>query len=281
MNLKDTHPGHPYRKSMIAVMVLSPVLIFVFLIAALVLKQHSGLRRLKIFHITDELKKSCRSGNKAAAAVSGCLLAVEQMSYPMDCLEDPCIELDQFVCGRWRSWDPYRGTYRQESADNLTTVIHESLLYLLGNLHLYGHEEGSMAVFYNSCRSFFVSHCGRTVSAGDVISALGLQRRLVATNETTGTQGLLDFVVGTSMETGLSSSTLSSANVILYLSATLSELDVGTETVTPLLYLDHAVQSCVAEADTTEPFQNVALGMLGEGSFGASFVEALNQAASP
>ncbi|KAH7943614.1 hypothetical protein HPB52_009514 [Rhipicephalus sanguineus] len=119
MNLKDTHPGHPYRKSIIAVMVLSPVLIFVFLIAALVLKQHSGLRRLKMFHVTDDLKKSCRNGNNAEAAISGCLLAVEQMSYDMDWFGDPCLELDQFVCGKWRSWNPYRGTYRQNDHGEL------------------------------------------------------------------------------------------------------------------------------------------------------------------
>ncbi|KAL3248652.1 hypothetical protein MRX96_056379 [Rhipicephalus microplus] len=254
-----------------------------------------------MFHITEDLKKGCSNGNKAAAVVSGCVLAVEKMSYAMDWFADPCTKLDQFVCGRWRSWNPHRGTYQQESADNLTAVIHESLLYLLGNLHLYGHEEGSMAVFYNSCHSFFVSHCGRTVSAADVISALGLQRRLDNVNGTAGPQGLLDFVVASSMETGLSSvisvssragrvyvdagqslqSTLNNASIVLYVTAMLSELGVGNETVTPFLYLDNAIHSCVAEADTAQPFQNEALGMLGEGSFGASFVEALNQAASP
>ncbi|KAL3227408.1 hypothetical protein MRX96_048732 [Rhipicephalus microplus] len=205
-----------------------------------------------MFHITEDLKKGCSNGNKAAAVESGCVLAVEKMSYAMDWFADPCTELDQFVCGRWRSWNPHRGTYQQESADNLTAVIHESLLYLLDNLHLYGHEEGSMAVFYNSCRSFFVSHCGRTVSAGDVISALGLQRRLDNVKRTAGPQGLLDFVVASSMETGLSSvisvssragrvyvdvgqslqSTLNNASIVLYLTAMLSELDVGNETVT-------------------------------------------------
>ncbi|XP_070379381.1 uncharacterized protein [Dermacentor albipictus] len=299
MNLKDTHAGHRYRKSLIAMLVLSPVLIFVLLIAALVLKHDASLRRVQIFQIADELKKSCWSGNKPA--VSGCLVAVDQMVHAMDWFANPCLELDRFVCGRWRSSKPNRSTYRQESADNLTVVIHESLLFLLGNLHLYGHEEGSMAVFYNSCRSFLSSRSDRTASASDVISALGLRRRLDAINETTGTQGLLDFVVGTSLGTGLSSvvsvssragriyvdvgqslqSTLSGARVGLYANVTLGELDIGKQSVTPFLDLDKAVQSCVEDADRTQPFLDSALGVLGEGSFGASFVDALNQAAPP
>ncbi|KAH6942468.1 hypothetical protein HPB50_005898 [Hyalomma asiaticum] len=314
MNLKDTHVGHGYRKSLTAVVVLSPVLIFVFLIAVLVLKHNSGLRRIKLFHIADDLKKSCRNwqqGGRRAGLPACCGADVTRHGLP----RRPVPRAGSIHVRQVAQLEPVSEHIStalladvgycelkliiKESTENLTAVIHESLLYLLNNLHLYGHEEGSMAVFYRSCRSFLLSRCGRTVSAGDVISASGLKRRLDSVDETAGTQGLLDFVVKASMETGLSSivsvssragrvyvdvgqslqSTLSSANVVVYLNATLRELDVGNGSLASLLYLEHAVHSCVAEADRTERFLNVALGMLGEGSFGASFVNALNKAA--
>lgn len=296
VNLKETQVGNRYGRSLSVIAIACVMILLSTLIAAVLIRRASGFKQITLLHLAEDLKKTCKQSFKAANP--GCLLAVEQLAHDMDGSVDPCLNLDQFVCGRWRKWNLNRRTYLQESMDNLTANIHESFLYLLNNLHLYGHEEGSMAVFYNSCRSFLATN-DRTKSTADVISALGLRRRMVAFNMSAGMQGLLDFVVGMSLGSGLDSvisvssragkvyvdmghslrSSLGGARVGLYLAAALSELGLGNESLNPLLDIDNAVDKCVQEANTLEPFVNASVKVLdGQRVPGASFVHALNQA---
>lgn len=143
----------------------------------------------------------------------------------------------------------------------MTASVHDSLLYVVQNLHLFAHEEGNMAVFYNSCRAFLASGGHPMASAADIASALGIRERLATANESAGLQGLLDFVVRSSLRTGLASvirvslranhafvdagesltSTLGASHVGLFLAAALREMALDTEDPRFLLELDSVV----------------------------------------
>ncbi|XP_077527600.1 uncharacterized protein LOC144138968 [Haemaphysalis longicornis] len=298
MNLNEAPVGKRYRKSTTAAVVASVVILAVGVLAAyMVRKSARSVGGIRSVRFSDDLRRSCRGDTRAATA--GCLGAVDQLSDAVDWAVNPCEKLDRFVCGRWQSRNPNRRSYRQESVDNLTASVHDSLLYVMQNLHLFAHEEGNMAVFYNSCRAFLASGGHPMASAADIASALGIRERLATANESAGLQGLLDFVVRSSLRTGLASvirvslraghafvdagesltSTLGASHVGLFLAAALREMALDTEDPRFMLELDSVVHRCLQEANSSEPFLKVPIGRLGDASsVGASFLDAMNRA---
>ncbi|KAK8788779.1 hypothetical protein V5799_021445 [Amblyomma americanum] len=146
----------------------------------------------------------------------------------------------------------------QLTTDPYEASIHETFQRVLHNLDLYGHEEGIMAVFYNSCRPFIFRRNERIATAADVISALGLRHIAVTTNEPLVMAALVDFVVGSSLRSGLCSmislssragkvhvnmgqslrSSLGDAHVVPFLREALAYMGLGDEALNPLLYVD-------------------------------------------
>ncbi|XP_077491973.1 uncharacterized protein LOC144102628 [Amblyomma americanum] len=156
-----------------------------------------------------------------------------------------------------------------------------------------------MAVFYNSCHPFIFRRNERITTAADVISALGLRHIAVTTNEPLVMAALVDFVVGSSLRSGLCSmisvssragkvhvnmgqslrSSLGDAHVVPFLREALAYMGLGDEALNPLRYVDVDVHSAVERVLNLERFVNVTAGVLGRRIFfGASFEEALNRA---
>ncbi|XP_077491975.1 uncharacterized protein LOC144102629 [Amblyomma americanum] len=298
LRLKEKSFATRFRKSLKAMLIASAMILAGVLIGAAVLAQSVAFRQLRLMRLAEDLKQFCTGGAKPEEA-GGCVAAVEQLSLAMDWSVNPCSSLDQFVCGHWSRWNSRRRSYKQESTANLTASIHETFQRVLHNLDLYSHEERIMAVFYNSCRPFIFRRNERIATAADVISALGLRHIAVTTNEPLVMAALVDFVVGSSLRSGLCSmislssragkvhvnmgqslrSSLGDAHVVPFLREALAYMGLGDEALNPLLYVDVDVHSAVERVLNLERFVNVTAGVLGRRIFfGASFEEALNRA---
>ncbi|KAH6931888.1 hypothetical protein HPB50_001382 [Hyalomma asiaticum] len=236
--------GGEAKKILLPVVVISALILLAFVIAFFVPGKHSR-------------SKTALLGQLAAACGGDqtCVQAIKLMTDSLDLEADPCLEFDRFVCGRWRTLDPQRRSYRRESVRNYTRSVSEALRGVL--VHSPSSSRGrakddsvdvrNMATFYSSCRAFAEEHnTAQVTTVSDVISAMYLDRGSISNGTALDPQSLLQFVVSNSFQSGLPT----------LVSVTLK----GDET---FLDIGETLRSTLGPSPFVEEFLRAALGSLG------------------